>query len=152
MRRANAAITDPLSIEKLIVSASVCHLALCDGNTPYVVPMNYGYADGVFYLHCAKEGRKLDILRENNNVCIEITIHSQLISADEPCAWSTKYTSIIASGHAYVIETPDEVAEKLDTFMKAYDHKDGHTFNPSSLARTNIIKVIPDNISCKSTM
>ena len=151
MRRANAEITDPLAIDRLIMSASVCHLALCYGSIPYVVPMNYGYADSIFYLHCAKEGRKLDILRGNDNVCLEITVNSQLISAAEPCAWSTKYTSIIVSGHAYILDAEKDVIEGLDLLMRAFDGKNEHAFSPASLARTNIIKVIPDEISCKST-
>lgn len=46
-------------------------LAMTDGLNPYIIPLNYGYTyeDGklVIYFHCAKEGRKLDILKKNNN-------------------------------------------------------------------------------------
>ena len=49
---------------------------MTDGGVPYIVPLNYGYeyADGelTFYFHSAKEGRKLEILKKNPTVCLEL--------------------------------------------------------------------------------
>jgi len=45
MRRALKKITDPSVIDQLLKKATVCHLGLSDNGQPYVVPMNYGYAD-----------------------------------------------------------------------------------------------------------
>gem|GEM_PF-6349396 len=46
MRRSERAITDPAELESILREALVCRMGLCDGEVPYVVPMNYGYRDG----------------------------------------------------------------------------------------------------------
>lgn len=67
--------------------AKVLHLALFDADYPYIVPLHYGYeyTEGIliFYMHCAKEGHKLDLIRSNPNVCIEVESDVELISGRE---------------------------------------------------------------------
>ena len=53
---------DGAAIEEVIARAPVCRLALSDNGEPYVVPMNFGYSDGVLYFHGAPNGRKIDII------------------------------------------------------------------------------------------
>ncbi len=45
----------------------VLSMASLDGE-PYGVPLNYCVVDGAIYFHCAGEGKKLDILSQNNSV------------------------------------------------------------------------------------
>ena len=63
-------------IESIIAGARYMHLGMFDENYPYVVPLHYGYEmkDGklTFYVHGAKEGHKLDCLRKNDHVFVEI--------------------------------------------------------------------------------
>lgn len=66
VRRKDKEITNRAEIEGILKKAFICHLGLSDGDLPYVVPMNYGYEDGHIYLHCATEGKKLDIIKKNN--------------------------------------------------------------------------------------
>ena len=51
-------------------------LALHDEPYPYIVPLSYGWEerDGKIYIyfHCAKEGKKLDLIEKNSNVCVEV--------------------------------------------------------------------------------
>ena len=65
-------VTDINEILSILDKAKVLHLGLVDGDEPYVVPMNYGYVmeDGklTVYLHGAKVGRKLDVMRANPKV------------------------------------------------------------------------------------
>ena len=68
MRRKDRQITDLHAIRTILDGEDVLHLGLCDGNIPYVVPMSYGYEmtdDGrlTLHLHCAGEGRKLELAR-----------------------------------------------------------------------------------------
>ena len=37
------------------------------------------------YLHSSKEGKKIDILKKNNNVCFEIDLDKELNSSSVPC-------------------------------------------------------------------
>ncbi len=69
MRRSDREITDEKKIAEILDTAKILHLGMVDGGRPYVLPLHYGYefADGalVFYMHGAKEGRKLEVLRTN---------------------------------------------------------------------------------------
>ncbi|WP_302461766.1 pyridoxamine 5'-phosphate oxidase family protein, partial [Parabacteroides johnsonii] len=50
--------TDKELIEETIKKCDICYVGLADTDgTPYVLPMNFGYRDGVIYLHSAQEGR-----------------------------------------------------------------------------------------------
>ena len=64
-------IEDKQRIESIIIHCDVCFVGIVDmeGN-PYVVPMNFGYEDGIIYLHSGPEGSKVEMLEHNNNVCI----------------------------------------------------------------------------------
>lgn len=63
MRRADRQVTDLSAIRAILQSEMHLHLGMCDGEQPYIVPMDYGYEltdSGVLtlYLHCADEGKK----------------------------------------------------------------------------------------------
>lgn len=42
MTRRERQVTDPEKILDILAKSKVAHLGLCDGEQPYVVPMNYG--------------------------------------------------------------------------------------------------------------
>ncbi len=83
MRKKEKQINDIAGIEDVLSRALVCRLALCENDRPYIVPLCFGYEDNALYFHCAQQGKKLDILRKNNNVCFEVDIDCQLIKADK---------------------------------------------------------------------
>ena len=60
MRRADREVTDVNEIIDIIDHCKVCHIAMMDGEWPYLLAMNfaYSYEDGqlIIYLHSAKEG------------------------------------------------------------------------------------------------
>lgn len=65
------------------------HLSCNAEGAPYVVPMNYGFAlapDGrlTLYLHCAAEGRKLDLLRRDARVGFAISALVETVRARPP--------------------------------------------------------------------
>ena len=75
MRRTDRKISRTDEIESIIKKADVCRIALVDGNRPYIIPMNFGYEKSKpskIYFHCASDGRKLDLIRKNNNACFEM--------------------------------------------------------------------------------
>ncbi|AXA42965.1 pyridoxamine 5'-phosphate oxidase family protein [Rhizobium leguminosarum] len=50
------------------------HLACCKDGKPYVVPIYFAYAKGVIYSF-SMPGRKVDWMRTNENVCLQIEQH-----------------------------------------------------------------------------
>jgi nitroimidazol reductase NimA-like FMN-containing flavoprotein (pyridoxamine 5'-phosphate oxidase superfamily) len=64
-------------INNILSSQSVCRLACTDGKKPYVVPVTYAY-DGKFIYGQTQEGTKLNILRKNPHVCLQMDIMNSM--------------------------------------------------------------------------
>jgi nitroimidazol reductase NimA-like FMN-containing flavoprotein (pyridoxamine 5'-phosphate oxidase superfamily) len=120
------------------IGARVCRLGLCEGDQPYIVPLCFGYKDNALYFHCAGQGKKLDILRRNNNVCFEVDIDSQVMKADQACDWEMKYKSVIAFGKAVFIKDIESKRKALDVIM--HEYSDG-TFEYPANAIDNMVVI-----------
>jgi len=120
MRRQDKEIKDIAGIEDILGRATVCRLALCEDNRPYVVPLCFGYKDNTLYFHCAGQGKKFDILRKNDNVCFEVDINHELVKADQVCDWGMKYKSVIGFGKAVFVEDAEQKRKALDIIMQQY--------------------------------
>jgi nitroimidazol reductase NimA-like FMN-containing flavoprotein (pyridoxamine 5'-phosphate oxidase superfamily) len=151
MRRREREIRDEAGIQEILEKGLVCRLGLYDGAYPYVVPMNYGCRNGRLYFHCAGEGRKIDILKKNDRVCIEVDIDSRIVRGDTPCRWAAKYRSVIGFGRARIID--DDKAKKagLDVIMAHYGGSGGD-YDEKSLQRTSLIEVVLDSITGKQSL
>ncbi len=108
MRRHEQEIIDRTEIDEIIRQCPVCHLGLCDQGQPYVVPLSFGYDGKAVYFHSARLGRKLEILRHNNRVCVEFEIVQDLITGPTACNWSVHFKSVMGFGRAHILEDPDQ--------------------------------------------
>ena len=144
MRRKDREITDISKIEEIIAGARYMHLGMFDGEYPYVVPLHYGYRmeNGrfTFYMHCAKEGHKLDCLKANNNVFVEIDRGESLVRAGQPCAYGAKYESVMCRGKASILDDGAEKTEALRILMKTQTGQD-FEIDEKMAASVNVIRV-----------
>jgi hypothetical protein len=148
LRKADREIKDPGELEDVIRRAEVCRLAMVDDGEPYIVPLNFGYRDGSLYFHCAREGRKLDILRKNPKVCFELETDVHLVKGEKACQWSTSFESVIGWGTATFVLDEKEVKEGLEVLMSHYT--DGpYDFDPRSLSLTALITVKVERMTGK---
>jgi nitroimidazol reductase NimA-like FMN-containing flavoprotein (pyridoxamine 5'-phosphate oxidase superfamily) len=138
-------------IEALIQETDICFVGMADTDgTPYVLPMNFGYQDGVVYLHSAQEGRKISILERNPKVCITFCSGGRLVyqHPDVACSYSMRSKSIVAWG-TVVFETAfDKKVEALHVFMKHYSDKT-FTFSAPAVHNVRIWKVFLEDATCK---
>lgn len=148
MRRSDRAITDPQELESVLREAAVCRMGLCDEGKPYVVPMNYGYRDGSVFLHSATEGRKIEILRRNPNVCLEFEKDVELVPAEAACSFSMKYRSVIASGKAVFLEGTEEKSFGLNAIMLQVTGRE-FVFPPQALEKIVVLRVDLEECSGK---
>lgn len=149
MQRTEREIKDRNEIETILHNATVCRLGLSMDNIPYIVPLNYGYKDNCLFFHCAKEGEKIEIIRQNNNVCFEIDIDSNIKKSDSPCKWSAHYKSVIGFGRAYFITEREEKVKGLDVIMSHYSDASKFEYADKSLDNVLIIKVEIDEMTGK---
>lgn len=154
MRRKDRQITDIESIRAILDKAKVLHLAMIDGARPYVVPMNYGYAlaDGrlTLYLHGAKEGRKLDVLQQNDRVAFVLeTDVSPVSGGDIPCKYGEAYASVMGEGTAVLLDDPVQKIEALQILMKTQTGRE-FAFTPAMAESVAVIRVNVDSFTAKA--
>ena len=150
MRRHEKAVQELSGIEEIIRRASVCHLGLAQDGQPYVVPMSFGYRSRTVYFHAAREGKKLDILRQNPRVCVEFESDVAVARKEHGCAWTMRYRSVIGFGKAVIIEDERERFEALQLIMRQYaGDASPSDFSPAALERTLLFKVELDDITGK---
>jgi nitroimidazol reductase NimA-like FMN-containing flavoprotein (pyridoxamine 5'-phosphate oxidase superfamily) len=140
MRRADREITDQSELEALLKQGTVVNLGLWDGEQVYVVPLNYGYRDRAIYLHSALEGRKIDILRRNPQVCFSITLNQEIVESETPCNWGTSFCSLIGHGQALFLETAEEKTVGLDAFMAQFTDRP-QEYEEKMLEVTAVIRI-----------
>lgn len=124
MRKKKQEITELSDIENIIRQSSVCHLAMSYENNPYIIPLNFGYADGKLYFHCANEGMKLEYIEKNPRVCFSMILDKGLEINDRPCNWSQFYRSVIGWGTAKILQDLDEKRNALLVLMSHYREQD----------------------------
>lgn len=152
MRRKEKKVTDLHEIQTYMKRASICRLAFSVDNRPYIVPMSFGYDQQNLYFHCAKEGRKLDMLRANPLVCFEIEPDAELVKGEQACNWTMKFISIIGTGKASLIEEEGEKLAALNCIMKQYaPDEESFEFSPKAVQAIAIIKVGIEEMSCKKS-
>lgn len=153
MRRKDREITDFNEILAIMEKCDVCRLAMVDNGLPYVVPMNFGFtADNgevTLYFHCAKEGRKIDILKMNRAVCVEMDCSHQLITGEKACDYTMDFESVIGSGKAEFIDKDEEKVIALKHIMRKYSDAGTFEFDEILMKRTTLFKVIVSDFTGK---
>jgi nitroimidazol reductase NimA-like FMN-containing flavoprotein (pyridoxamine 5'-phosphate oxidase superfamily) len=149
MRKANREIKDKAAIRAIMEEALVCRIGLSDDGMPYVVPMNFGLGKNCLYLHCATEGRKLDILRRNDRVCFEMDLLREIRPGAESCGWGACYESIIGFGRAVIVEGPAEKRAALDRIMEHCGAAGPFSYPDVTLARTAVIRIDIESLTGK---
>jgi hypothetical protein len=140
MRRKDREITSLSEIEAIINRAETCRLGLSDNGFPYVVPLNFAYETNVFYFHCAKKGRKLDIIRENPRVCVELDLDSKLVVPENVSETTMQYKCVIAFGTAEEICDFNEKSRILHLLLQRYTGS-AEILPAQAIENTGVLKV-----------
>lgn len=122
MRRSDRQVCDFAKIRAILDRCKVMRLAMVDGDKPYLVPLNFGYRLEnerlTLFFHCAKEGRKLDLLRQNSTVCAEMDCGHALTSGGKvACQYGYLYQCILAEGKAVELTDPAQKIHALQVMM-----------------------------------
>lgn len=123
MTRREMEITEPEKIREILEKSKVIHVGLVDEGMPYVVPMNYGYSfDGsrmTIYMHGAKKGYKLDVIRKNPICCFEMECEVEPFTGDVACKYGTAYSCLMGRGRIGIVEDTEEKKQAMTLLMKA---------------------------------
>jgi len=153
MRRTDREVTDIGEMEEILRQCKTCHIAMVDNGSPYVVPLSYGYkvlSENMLelYFHSALEGKKLDILKSNGNVCFEMAHEGEPVQSEAPCSSGYYYSSIIGYGRAVFIE---EVDEKCTALSIMFSHQSGREviFTEKQAQSVCVFKVVSKDFTGK---
>jgi nitroimidazol reductase NimA-like FMN-containing flavoprotein (pyridoxamine 5'-phosphate oxidase superfamily) len=150
MRRAEREIKDRSAVEEILRRATVCRLAVCDGNLPYVVPLNFGYEDNHLYFHSAPEGRKIEALKANPNVCFEVDVDQEFVPGESACEWTARYRSVIGFGQARVLEKAAEKKRGLDVILAHYA-QGPFEYREAEVGRVAVVEVEIETLTGKQS-
>lgn len=96
---------------KVLEEAPVAHLGMIDAGRPYVTPMSFVVSEDRI-LFRTMPGKKLDVLKESPEVCIEVSIYD-----DDSGEWA----SVLVNGRASVVEDPNTRSEMIARLFRKYE-------------------------------
>jgi nitroimidazol reductase NimA-like FMN-containing flavoprotein (pyridoxamine 5'-phosphate oxidase superfamily) len=154
MRRKDREIIDINDKINVIKKCKVCRIGLSENNIPYVIPLNYGYNFEndilTLFFHSAREGKKLDIIKNNNNACFEIDCDTRLIEAEKACNYGYAFRSIIGFGKIVILEDLDEKIDGLNKIMKHQTEKEiVYDFTHDEIKNVCVYKMIVEKFTGK---
>ena len=122
--------------------------------TPYCLPLSLVRSGEDLYFHCAREGRKTDLMRRFPQVCVTFVGDDRPYFA-RPAMYSTWFQSVIVTGTASEVTDPAEKTEALRALCQKMtpDAMDGFpTAVEKSLAVTAVWKIHMEEISGKAKL
>lgn len=158
MRLREREITDKKEIEEILSRAPVGRLGLAWNNKPYIVPVHFVYDEDKIFFHSASEGRKIENIKVNPNVCFEVDEFQEIIVNPNPCETETKYKSVIAFGTAKIVTDKEVKLQALRKLLTKYGVKGEHLtlemaekFKSSLGSKAEVIEIKIEEITGKKT-
>ena len=137
------------AVEKLMEDALVVRLALCDGERPYVVPVNFGIGEGKLYFHSGGKGTKVELLSRNPCVAFEMDADVEVVRHSEACHWSMKYRSLVGTGTARLLTDAAEKKAGLDRLMTHHAPGEEFSYDEKMLAATHVYEIAVETLYYK---
>ena len=94
-----------------------------DDGYPYAIPLNHWYSekDNKLYFHCAKEGKKLDSLKQSDRVSFCVMDEGYRNEGE----WALNIKSVVAFGKMRIVEDEEKKKEIcINLTRKFTDDKD----------------------------
>lgn len=151
IRRKEKEIHDKDEMISIIESAQFITVAMSFNNEPYLATLSHGYdrENNCIYFHCAQEGKKVDILKENNVVWGQVLEDHGY--ADGSC--DHLYATAQFKGRVTFIEDTDEKRHALSVMIHQLESDPVKVFEKQvtekSVKRVNIGRIDIDYMSGK---
>ena len=119
LRRMELAIKTEAEMIKVVKSQRFLTIAMCTQDRPYLVSLNYSYdpVEKSFLFHCARSGRKIDILSANPFVWGQVVEDIGYVEGE--CEYG--YRSVMFEGKVTFLDDPDEKRKALEAMVEGYE-------------------------------
>ena len=120
IRRKEKEITNEIEMLAIMMKAKYITVAMCDNNIPYLATLSHGYDrdQHCIYFHCAKEGKKIEILRKNNVVWGQALIDKGYVHG----SCDHLYATTQFMGKVRFIDESGEKKHALEIMIKALEN------------------------------
>lgn len=120
-------------------------VSFVDGDKPYAVPLSL-VRDGnnVFYFHCAKEGKKLDLIGKNPAVFLTAVSRCKPTVGPHDNSFTMEFASASVAGVAQLVTDDDEKIAALRMICKRFLPHHMAAFDDAvarSLSRTAVVRI-----------
>ena len=148
MRRKDKQLTYNESIS-ILDRGEIGYLStICSNGYPYAVPLNYVYYNNSIYFHCAKEGQKIDNMKECDKVSFCVTCDIENL----PDEFNTYFKSVILFGNAKEVleqEKDDALLEIIKKYSKDFVEQ-GKEYIEKAKGATSVFKINIEHIAGKA--
>ena len=119
MRRREKEIKNKSEMLAILDSAKYVVVAMCKDNEPYLATLSHGYdrVRNCIYFHCAKEGKKIDILKAQNMVWGQALLDKGYVQ--NVC--DHLYATTQFMGRVTFVENRDEKKHALEVMINALE-------------------------------
>jgi uncharacterized protein len=149
VRKIERKIKDHKLVEALLQRAEYIHLAMWDGTSPYVVPMSFGYKDGILYFHSSYDGKKAACLKNCERVSFDAVVEYEVSRKPTACGYTAHFKSVVGAGRVSFVQDPAEKARALDIIMAHYGGPTGK-YEEKVLEVTCVVRIDVDELVGKS--
>lgn len=150
--------TDHEKINAFLNQTETGFLGLSRDDLPYVIPLNFVWYEGNIYFHGASEGKKMEILKGNSNVCFTVSASYGTMTDPVPAKTDTAYMSVMIFGKAEPLtdltKATAVMQKMLDKYTPNYYHQplsQSHVekYRSSLGSKTSIVEIKPEHLTAK---
>lgn len=152
VREANRAVYDREVIYRILDEAFVCHVGFLVDSQPFVIPTMFARVGDFVYFHGSAASRMLRGLSSGSPVCLTVTLLDGVVLARSVFNHSMNYRSVVALGHATLIEDPAEKLRALQAFTEKLipgRWNDARQPSEKELKATSILRLPLTEVSAK---
>lgn len=95
-------------MNQLLEEQILCRIAFCGKHAPYIALFQYALIEGQLYFHFTKYGKKIELLRDDKPVCVEIEHYTHDLS---------EYKFVTLTGKLRIVTDPAERALAIEKIV-----------------------------------
>ena len=154
MRRKDREITDIETMLDILRRCDTVRVGMLGPEGPYVVPVSFGVrleeGKPVVYFHCAREGLKLDLLKNDLRVCVEGDIFIKTEPTDHGI--TTRYESVIGTGVCEIVTDEETCIRGLQAICEHYGYFGYDLKNCRALRFLHVCRIPLDTLTGKHNL
>lgn len=153
MRRKDREVVDVKKMLEIVDACDCCRLGLVDEEGAYIVPLNFGYENQngelILYFHSAGEGKKIELVKQQQRVFFEMDTKHGLMEGEAACAYSYLFQSVMGKGKIELLKDYQEKCYGLERVMAHYSDKTDWEFPEKMVNGMAVMKLTVTEWSCK---